>query len=1026
MPTELHDALMRISGTASATNVTHTISRVQGAVAAGGRAALLKLSSSELRTYGHAIGISSKGLQPELALRIWQHLEQAKAPRDSSELCTHDHADRNGLQPQRRLHQTIGKQSITSTAAPLFIRRAHEENVFRALLRPFVAGKQQGRYRSMGRTDTMSQCESRCSTQRDCEAYTWFSAEAPELWANWCIAQNLARLSEDSRFPSWQPHISHFAFSAVKVWVDKSAAVLSPRGNALFAGMHGTLRSASLTFCSRRMEVHAGKLDMAVMEGHVPTAWYTTPGECHQSCQNSHSCERSVWVSTGKAKASPVHHACFQLPELLPDTPMLVNSRKASSARKSASVQLTWDEPYDVLARHLFPPDKAVKITRIVQRAAGHHSRLALVALQREQLPLARQFLCELGRWTEHTSQPILWLCADDESCSFLRERSLHSLVVETYGLARKGDPLVSKRLQVAIHAILLGIGVLLADVGAMWVASPWPMLTSKLFDVVSAPDQRFGEGFGFPLGADFCYFQSTNSSINLLIQLADRMEATQESSSSYQDSLGSSLNDLLFYGMDANRSIVPGRFGAQLRRVEWSELRVKVLDMEAFPAAHVSSVWWRNAGRIINPSSRVIVVRTDTSQKPFRRIRALRNFGSSSNFFHSRASSGAGRTCAVTGQTHSISSAMTTHPIISVVMLSHGHAFNVNELCRSLLPCQQATTERLVEFTVGERGTQAFSLQAVVVEDGSADNSRAMWRQHLATPHGPKDAASLKYGGVSWKSQHGQSEVGVAFPAPQPGRKEESVSRWNDSVADILLLAPNQHEIRSYHQGFTMAWGDVLVTLQDDELYVKDDRMSSRRWLADALTLLQLHPDLSMISCNAGFLRDKGFACDMFDPKYRQNCCYINKTSGCWGEEIAPIPMHDPRLPKVPFMFVAGLNFGPFIVRRRAYFELGGFDTSWSAVGDPGIGYDIEFSLRAQQRGHLIGVMECGGIQRRVGGGSSLASAGKRKLRFVMERRNNMRLDNLFFNDKSLMNTFIKKAMHENHLRLAGSLPTW
>ena len=69
---------------------------------------------------------------------------------------------------------------------------------------------------------------------------------------------------------------------------------------------------------------------------------------------------------------------------------------------------------------------------------------------------------------------------------------------------------------------------MLLADVGAMWVASPWPMLTSKLFDVVSAPDQRFGEGFGFPLGADFCYFQSTNSSINLLIQLADRMEATQ------------------------------------------------------------------------------------------------------------------------------------------------------------------------------------------------------------------------------------------------------------------------------------------------------------------------------------------------------------------------------------------------------------------------------------------------------------------------------------------------------------------
>ena len=340
--------------------------------------------------------------------------------------------------------------------------------------------------------------------------------------------------------------------------------------------------------------------------------------------------------------------------------------------------------------------------------------------------------------------------------------------------------------------------------------------------------------------------------------------------------------------------------------------------------------------------------------------------------------------------------------------MLSHGHASNIEENCRSLLPCRQTALQRLirVEGSVG----QAFALQAVIIEDGSTDDSPLAWRTQLGTAANP---------GVSWMSQSGMVEAGAAFPAPHNQHTEAKAS-----IADQLLFAPNQHEIRSYHQGFTMAWGDVLVTLQDDELYQKNDRTASRRWLSNALRLLALHPDLSMISCNAGFLRSEGFACDMFDPNYRGNCCYANKTAGCWGEEIAPIPTYDPRLPGVPFMFVAGLNFGPFIVRRRAYFDLGGFDTSWSAVGDPGIGYDIEFSLRAQKRGHLVGIMECGGIQRRVGGGSSLSNSGKRKLRYTMERRNNMRLDRLYFNDKPLMRSFAGRAMRENQQRLTGTIP--
>ena len=314
MPTELHDALMRISGTASATNVTHTISRVQGAVAAGGRAALLKLSSSELRTYGHAIGISSKGLQPELALRIWQHLEQAKAPRDSSELCTHDHADRNGLQPAA-LHQTIGKQSITSTAAPC-LSDGHMRRTSSGRCCAHLYGKQQGdtdlwaepiRCRNANRAAALSE------TARRIRGFLLRRLSYGPIGASLKISLDYLKTAG---FPAVAAHQSFCLLG--RQGLGRQRCVLSRETQFLQAC--GTLRSASLTFCSRRMEVHAGKLDMAVMEGHVPTAWYTTPGECHQSCQNSHSCERSVGIYRRRRHRLFIMLA-FNYPAL-PDTPI--------------------------------------------------------------------------------------------------------------------------------------------------------------------------------------------------------------------------------------------------------------------------------------------------------------------------------------------------------------------------------------------------------------------------------------------------------------------------------------------------------------------------------------------------------------------------------------------------------------------------------------------------------------------------------------------------------------------------------
>ena len=138
-----------------------------------------------------------------------------------------------------------------------------------------------------------------------------------------------------------------------------------------------------------------------------------------------------------------------------------------------------------------------------------------------EQLPLARQFLCELKRWSGSKGAPILWLCGDAAACAFVEQNGLAKLASPR---GQSGESLVSKRLRISLCASLLGYHVLLADPGAVWLQNPWPWLTGP-FDIIASPEQRLGEGFGFPLGSDFLYLRSTNASVNLLFRLLERVE---------------------------------------------------------------------------------------------------------------------------------------------------------------------------------------------------------------------------------------------------------------------------------------------------------------------------------------------------------------------------------------------------------------------------------------------------------------------------------------------------------------------
>ena len=55
-------------------------------------------------------------------------------------------------------------------------------------------------------------------------------------------------------------------------------------------------------------------------------------------------------------------------------------------------------------------------------------------------------------------------------------------------------------------------------------------------------------------------------------------------------------------------------------------------------------------------------------------------------------------------------------------------------------------------------------------------------------------------------------------------------------------------------------------------------------------------------------------------------------------------------------FRFVHHVNIGPYFIRRHCYEALGGWEYSFSDVGEPGICFDNELCLRAWMNGYQVG----------------------------------------------------------------------
>lgn len=214
-----------------------------------------------------------------------------------------------------------------------------------------------------------------------------------------------------------------------------------------------------------------------------------------------------------------------------------------------------------------------------------------------------------------------------------------------------------------------------------------------------------------------------------------------------------------------------------------------------------------------------------------------------------------------------------------------------------------------------------------------------------------------------------------------EDGSLDGSDAQWQRRLAgpnDFLLRSNDIHEIRAYDRAVWFARGEIICLMQDDDRPPRDGS-----WLAKALAVFANYPQLAVLGGWCGFN-------EWFDQAY--NAPWLKPGEG-------RIPYIDPAS-GAPLMFVENVNIGPYLLRRDAYMDLGGFDHDFSPPGQPGITFESEFCYRAWTRGYQVALtdlpvkMETGDTSYIMPGGTSLWGLDERNRN---EIANKQRIEDMY-----------------------------
>lgn len=173
-----------------------------------------------------------------------------------------------------------------------------------------------------------------------------------------------------------------------------------------------------------------------------------------------------------------------------------------------------------------------------------------------------------------------------------------------------------------------------------------------------------------------------------------------------------------------------------------------------------------------------------------------------------------------------------------------------------------------------------------------------------------------------------------------EDGSLDGSHAEWRRRLVrpnDFLLRSNDIHEIRSYGRAIGYSRGEIVCLMQDDDRPPKDGG-----WLAEATELFAAYPTLAVLGGWCGF--DDWFAVEYNAP-------WLPPGAGA-------IPFADVRT-QCPLVFVENVNIGPYLLRRRVFDEIGGFDLRFSPPGEPGITFEAEYCYRAWRHGYRVALTD-------------------------------------------------------------------
>ncbi|MEM9407958.1 MAG: glycosyltransferase, partial [Acidobacteriota bacterium] len=200
-----------------------------------------------------------------------------------------------------------------------------------------------------------------------------------------------------------------------------------------------------------------------------------------------------------------------------------------------------------------------------------------------------------------------------------------------------------------------------------------------------------------------------------------------------------------------------------------------------------------------------------------------------------------------------------------------------------------------------------------------------------------------------------------------EDGSIDGSLQAWTDLLDrpnDFVVRSNDLHELRAYDRAMTLARGEIVCLLQDDDIPPEDTS-----WYDHSVALFERYPKLVMIGGCIGF---SGL----------ETCTAISDEHPYAPGDITSVYGETPDYETkdgIPFMFVEGINVGPVFIRKKPFLEIGGFDMSYSPVGWPAIHFDIEMSLRVWREGGQVGWFPMPFAQRGMPGTKSFGHLQKR-----------------------------------------------